>query len=181
MRKAVSASLEDLNRTTLSWNQLLPNTDRAAACLGQRPDQVTASSGRATDLAMEAQHLLARLAGPSPEALSLLIQSGLKAQIAEAVRSGQDNPLLHMQGGGGPGPVVQAVSCGIGARGTEAGPSQSYDPTSAGVAHSLLSPYPGRVCTNAEIVRPTATAPIALPQHTSEQSAGQCDQFATGD
>lgn len=173
LRKAITNSLEDINRTTPLWAQLLTNPHHLPFAFDQQAQQLAASNGYgATNVTMEAQRLLSRLTDRSPE--HVMLQNSLNAQIVAASMTIQNTLGSLMQGAIGPG----HFPLGSTSRSeTQAGPSctpQTYvvpTPTSAGVFQSVLSsPIPGRAIPVKEVVRPTPVVPMSSPLRNSEQS-----------
>ncbi|XP_024370445.1 squamosa promoter-binding-like protein 1 isoform X1 [Physcomitrium patens] len=171
LRKVITASLEDINRTTPLWAQLLANPHHLTSLLGQQPQQLAASNGHVANVNVDTQHLLSRLTSPSPEALLLMLQNSLDAQIAAASITIQNNLGSQMHGASGLGNFPLGSTCGLE---TQLAPPRTTEtcvaPTSAGVSHSLLSsPMLARGSSLKDVVRPTPMVPKPLPQLNSEQ------------
>jgi len=168
LRKAITASLEDINRTTPLWAQLLTNPHHLTSALGQHAQQLAASNSHGANVAMESQRLLSSLTGPSPEALLLLLQNSLNAQIAAASITIQNNLGSQVHGANGSGNVPLSSSCGTEAQAVLPGTTQPYvEPTSAGVSH------PRRSSPLKEVLRPTPMVPVQMQQLNSEQAVHQ--------
>ncbi len=182
LRKAVLASLED--RTTSSWNQLIPNLDHLAAGLLSRQDQRAPSNGHAaTNLSIETQYLLSRLAaGSSPEALALLLQSS--GQLPTAPRQAQDAPGSHPHAQeAAAGPVLQqthASSSPPDSLRMQACPSQRLvGNSSCGHAAVVSTPVPDsphvsiepfiRSTDSSSLARPIAERPMLNPDRLALQ------------
>jgi hypothetical protein len=182
LRKAVLASLED--RTAPSWNQLIPNLDHLAAGLLSRQDQRAPSNGHAaTDLSIETQYLLSRLAaGSSPEALALLLQSN--GQLSTASRHAQDAPGSHpLAQEAAAGPVLQQTHASSSAPDSlrmQACPSQRLvGNSSCGHAAVVSTPVPDsphvsiepfiRSTDSSSLARPIAERPMLNPDRLALQ------------
>ncbi|CAM6045328.1 unnamed protein product, partial [Sphagnum compactum] len=182
LRKAVLASLED--RTTPSWNQLIPNLDHLAAGLLSRQEQRAPSNGHAaTDLSIETQYLLSRLAaGSSPEALALLLQSS--GQLSTAPRHAQDAPGSHLLAQEAAAvPVLQQTHASSSAPDSlrmQACPSQRLvGNSSCGHAAAVSTPVPDsphvsiepfiRSTDSSSLARPIAERPMLNPDRLALQ------------
>ena len=172
LRKAIATSLEDINRTTPLWAQLLTNPHHLTSSFGQQAPQLAGNSSHGSNVVVEAQRLLSRLAGPSPEALIALLQSSLNAQIAAASITLQNNLGSQMQGAMGSGHFPPGSGSGSEAQVAPLATTQTcVVPTSAGVSQGLLSsPMAGRSTPVKELVRPAPVAPMPLAQLNSEQA-----------
>jgi hypothetical protein len=151
---------------------LLTNPNHLASAFGQQAQQLAGNNGHVPNVAMEAQRLLSRLTGPSPEHLIALLQSSLSAQIAAASMTIQNNLGSQMHGAIGSGHFPLGSTSGSEAQAPLPCTTQTgVVPTSAGVSQSFLSsPMPGRTAPVNEVVRPTPVVPMSLPQLNSEQS-----------
>jgi hypothetical protein len=165
LRKAVLASLDD--RTTPSWNQLIPNLDHLAAGLLSRQDQRAPSNGHAaTDLSIETQYLLSRLAaGSSPEALALLLQSSGQLSTSPRHDAPGSHPLAQEAAAG---PVLQQTHASSSAPDSlrmQACPSQRLvGNSSCGHAAVVSTPVPDSPHVSIEpFIRSTDSSSLARP------------------
>lgn len=158
---------------------MLANPHHLTSAFGQQAQQLAANSGHGANVVMEAQRLLSRLTGPSPEHLIALLQSSLNAQIAAASLTIQNNLGSQMHGAIGSGHFPVGSTSGSEAQVALPGTTQTcVVPTSAGVSQSLLSsPMPGRATPVKEVVRPTPVVPVSLPQLNSDQSVHHGEGF----
>lgn len=181
LRKAITASLEDINRTTPLWAQLLTNPHHLTSALGQQAQQVAASNSHGANVAMESQRLLSSLTGPSPDALLLLLQNSLNAQIAAASLTIQNNLGSQMHGASASGSLPLSSNCGTEAQAILPRTNQTFvAPTSAGVSHPVRSSaMPERAPPLTAVLRPTPMAPMHVQQLNSEQLVhqGECFPF----
>ena len=179
LRKALTASLEEVNRTTPLWTQLLTNPHNLASAFGPQVQQPAVSNSHETNVVMEAQRLLSRLTGPSPEALVALLQQSLNAQIASASVTAQNNLVSPMYGANGVGHFAPGSTSGSDAQVALPRSTQTcVEPTSASVSHPLLSsPMSDRAPALKEVGRPTPMVPMSLPQMNSEQSVQPGERF----
>jgi hypothetical protein len=122
-----SSMLKDSNRIAPSWNQLNRNLDHRV----HRPEAKLAGPqstiGSSSDSAIHNGSLLSKLASPSTDAFSRLLQSTLKEQLSAMGRNAQENPVSGPgEEGSGPGPLTLASSS------TEAQKSQASPSTRFG-------------------------------------------------
>jgi hypothetical protein len=174
-KKAVLAALE--NRITPSWNQLIPNLDHIAAGLVGRQEQVAQSNGHATDLSIETQYLLSRLAAAAlPEALALLLQSGGQLSTTPGHALGS-HPLVHERAG--PVPLTHASPSSPDPVRMQACPSQrQFGHSSSLHDPSVLPPMRDKPAVPLELVPQSTDSSLARPvaeqpMQNSELSAVQ--------
>jgi hypothetical protein len=147
-----SSMLKDSNRIAPSWNQLNRNLDHRV----HRPEAKLAGPqstiGSSSDSAIHTCSLLSKLASPSTDAFSQLLQSTLKGQLSAVGRSAQENPVSCLgEEGSGPGPLTLASSS------TEAQKSQASPSTRFGQPGSSapsISQIPSTIC-----ARPISSVP----------------------
>lgn len=170
LRKAITASLEDITRTTPLWAQLLSNPHHLTSALGQQAQQLAASNIHGANAALESQRLLSsltgNLAGSSPDALLLLLQNSLNAQIAAASITLQNNLGSQMHGASA---SVNLPPSSIGGTEAQTVPLSSTQPTSAGVSHPLRSSPLN------EVLRPTPLVGMPMQQLGTELPVQQSE------
>jgi hypothetical protein len=147
-----SSMLKDSNRIAPSWNQLNRNLDHRV----HRPEAKLAGPqstiGSSSDSAIHTCSHLSKLASPSTDAFSRLLQSTLKGQLSAVGRSAQENPVSGLgEEGSGPGPLTLASSS------TEAQKSQASPSTRFGQPGSSapsIAQIPSTIC-----ARPISSVP----------------------
>lgn len=124
---------------------------------------MAASNIHGTNVAMESQRLLSSLTGPSPDALLLLLQNSLNAQIAAASITIQNTLGSQMQGASASGNLPLSSTCGTEAQAALPCTTQTcVEPTSAGVSH------PRRSSPLKEVLRPTPMVAMPMQQLNSD-------------